>query len=82
MAQGPKAVRRLAGDASNAKDAVAVPVNPEDLLVAVKQLQDTVNELIAHFNAHQHSALNAAPATDLHTGAGATATNLFVNAAQ
>lgn len=60
--------------------AIQVPTNDQDLAAAVEQLQATVNELIKHFNAHQHSALNAAPATDLHTGAGATAQTLFTTA--
>jgi hypothetical protein len=80
----PKAVKKLGGAVPSAADLAAaqydppaVPLDDGSVWQAIVQLQNTVNELIKHFNAHQHSALNAAPSTDLQTGAGATAQNLF-----
>lgn len=80
----PKLVKALGGaiptaadNAAAAYDPPATPLDDGTVRQAVNQLQNTVNELIKHFNAHQHAALNAAPSTDLHTGAGATAQNLF-----
>lgn len=48
--------------------AIQVPANTQDLAAAVEQLQETVNKLIAGFNAHQHAAFNAAPSTGLIAG--------------
>lgn len=78
-ASAPKTVRTLSGNQVNplASDNPAVPVNQQTLLEAVVQLQNTVNELIVNHNAHQHSALNAAPATGLVDGNGEAASNLF-----
>lgn len=80
----PKAVKKLGGATPSAQDLVAfqydppaVPLDYGSVVQAINQLANTVNELIKHYNAHQHAALNAAPSTDLHTGAGATAQNLF-----
>jgi hypothetical protein len=81
MAQAAKKVRRQAGDDYQTKAAVGVPPNVLDLAVAIKQLQDTVNELIARYNVHTHSANGTATLT-LVTGTAQAATNLFVNADQ
>jgi uncharacterized phage infection (PIP) family protein YhgE len=82
MAQAAKSLKTLAGTDVNTKDSVSVPLSIAILAVAIKQLQDSVNELIARHNAHQHSALNAVPSVGLVTGTAQTATNLFVNADQ
>jgi len=80
----PKTIKRLGLGNPSAQDTVAfqydppaVPLDNGTIAQALLQLQNTLNELIKHFNAHQHSALNAAPSTDTQTGAGATAQNLF-----
>lgn len=80
----PKAVKRLGLANPSAADIAAAqygppsaPLDGNSAIAAVVQLGNTLNELIKHFNAHQHAALNAAPSTDLHTGAGAVAQNLF-----
>lgn len=86
MAQAAKKVRRLAGDDYQTKVGIGVPPNVADLAVAVKQLQDTVNEVITRFNAHTHGGVtvgagtSGAPNSTLVTGAAVAATNLFVNA--
>jgi hypothetical protein len=80
----PKTVKKLGGAIPSASDLAAaaydppaVPLDDGTVMQAVNQLQNTLNELIKHYNAHQHAALNAAPSTELHTGAGASAQNLF-----
>ncbi len=42
-----KSIRRKAGDAANTKNAIEEQVNLGDVLVAVDQLQETVNKLLA-----------------------------------
>lgn len=79
MAQAAKKLKRMGGDDVVTKSTVNVPVDQQQLAIAVKQLQDTINELIFRFNAHTHSA-NATPTTSLVTGTAQAATNLFVNA--
>lgn len=59
---------------------VQVPANQQDIAAAVEQLQDSLNEVIVRFNAHQHAALNAVPSTTLVTGAGAADASLFTAA--
>lgn len=54
-----------------------VPPDSNALWAAVVQLQNTVNALQFNFNLHQHSALNAAPSTNLDTAAAQAAQNLF-----
>lgn len=84
MAAGAKKVRRLGGDDYNTKTTTGVPLNPVDVAVAIKQLQDSLNELITRFNAHTHGGVTvgagstggtSAPVT----GTAQTATNLFVS---
>lgn len=69
--------KRPANNSSTGRSAVNVPLHQGDLANSVEQLQETVNELITRFNAHQHSALNAAPSTTLVTGTAVADTGLF-----
>lgn len=65
-----------------AYDPPATPQDPAALAAAVAQLQNTVNELIKHFNAHTHSGVttgagSTGAVSETQTGAGATPQNLF-----
>lgn len=79
MAQAAKKLKRMGGDDVQTKSTIVVPPDLQVLAIAVKQLQDTVNELIVRFNAHSHSG-NGVATTTLVTGTAQTASNLFVNA--
>ena len=78
-----KIIQTLAGtkrpsrNSSTGRSTVAVPVNSAHLADAIEQLQETVNELQVRFNAHQHSALNAAPSTNQVTGTAQADAGLF-----
>lgn len=80
----PKQVKVLGGANPTAQDLVgaqydppAAPLDQGTIRQAIIQLQNTVNDLIANYNAHQHAALNAAPSTNLENGAGSAAQNKF-----
>jgi hypothetical protein len=86
MASAPKPIKHLNGGkviappAASTSQATIPPLHPADLARAIFQLQNTINELIVRFNAHQHSALNAAPSVGAVTGTAQSASNLFTDA--
>lgn len=75
----PKTIRRKAGPVAE-PGAVQVPLNWEDLLAAVQQLQATVNEVVVAFNAHKHATAADEPDV-LVDGGGAADADLFTDAA-
>lgn len=87
MAQAARKLRTLAGSDINTKggDHPVTPPNAQDLAIAIKQLQDSLNELIVRFNAHTHSGVTVGAGS---TGVGSSLVNgtaqapasLFVNA--
>jgi hypothetical protein len=65
----PVTLKNMAGDSVKellvaSDDNPGTPLNIAVLARAVLQLQNTVNALIYNYNLHQHSGLNAAPATN------------------
>lgn len=69
-----KALRRKSGVTAVKGGAVQIPVNPEDLVDAIHQLQESHNELIVRHNALCDDTTHAA---DKVTGAAQADSGLF-----
>lgn len=86
MAAAAKKIRRKSGASRPGPGKVQISLHDEDVYAALLQLQDSLNEAIARFNAHTHTGVTAGAGSTGTTsapitGTPQTATNLFTTPA-